>query len=32
MLDIMSWFNEEIIGSVGMKIFLVWLTIKAFWD
>ena len=28
----MSWFNEEVIGSLGMKIFLVWLTWKTFYQ
>lgn len=31
MEDMMLWFNEEIIGSVGMKLFLIWLTVKTFW-
>lgn len=30
-MEILGFINEEIIHSLGMKIFLVWLTIKAFY-
>lgn len=31
MEELMMLFNEEIIHSLGMKLFLVWLTWKAFY-
>lgn len=30
-MEILEFINEEIIGSLGMKIFLVWLTWKTFY-